>query len=126
MSNTMNSLRICLAEDDDQLRSVLKRMLTALGHRVICDVDNGELLLEYAGQQECDLALVDLDMPVMDGLAVAEGLQARNLPVILLSGHPDLQHVVTEKEPISASLQKPVTLEQLESAIALAVAHRSG
>ncbi len=117
----MRRLRVCLAEDDENLRATLKQMLKVLGHEVVCDVENGEELLHYATNHDLDLAVMDLDMPVMDGLATAEALQARHVPIILISGHADLKHVVTDKEPISISLTKPVSLDQLEAAIAAAV-----
>lgn len=113
----MQSLNIGLAEDDPLLRATLKQMLAALGHAVLCDAENGQRLLELADSTPLDLALVDLDMPVMDGLTTAEHFQAQGVPVILMSGHPDIRHVVTEKEPISARLIKPVTLDELASAI---------
>lgn len=112
------SLRICLAEDYVDLRKALKQMLTSLGHVVVCDVDNGQDLLDSITNQELDLVLLDLDMPVLDGLATAEQLAScRTLPVILMSGHPDVKHVVVEKEPIALCLQKPVTIDMLRNAI---------
>lgn len=117
-ANGIAPLRVCVAEDDDDLRRVLKEMVKALGHTVVCDVGNGAELLEVTETYELDLALVDLDMPVLDGLEAAEALAKRSsIPVILLSGHPDLKHVVVEKEPVAHTLRKPVTLSQLEVAI---------
>jgi CheY-like chemotaxis protein len=111
-------LRICLAEDYLDLRVMLKQMLTALGHLVVCDAENGQKLLDAIAHEELDLVLLDLDMPVLDGLATAEIIRKqRHLPVILMSGHPDMKHVVVEKEPISICLQKPVSLERLREAI---------
>jgi CheY-like chemotaxis protein len=54
----------------------------------------------------------------MDGLAAADEIHARRpVPIILLSGHPDAQHIVVENEPITTCLLKPVSLESLASAI---------
>ena len=68
-----------------------------------------------------DLAIVDLDMPIMDGLAAAEHAAKAGVPVILLSGHADAEHVVMEQEPIAARLCKPCTIEELQTAIECAV-----
>src|SRR5256885_5936242 len=98
-ANGQARLRICVAEDDDDLRRVLKEMLKALGHRVVCDVENGAELLKIIDTHELDLALVVLDMPVLDGLEAAEVMaKTSRVPVILLSGHPDLKHLVLDKE----------------------------
>ena len=111
-------MRICLAEDHSDARMVLKAMLTKLGHQVVADVANGAELLQVAEANDLDLVILDLDMPVMDGLAAADEIYARRpVPIILLSGHPDAQHIVVENEPITACLLKPVSLESLAAAI---------
>jgi len=116
------SIRICVAEDDGDLRRTLIQMLAVLGHHVVADVENGEQLIEACAQHELDLVLADLDMPVLDGLAAADYLaRSCKVPVILLSGHPDVKHVVVENEPVVTCLQKPINLAQLERAVLDAV-----
>src|SRR5689334_22631768 len=118
MNSTNQSMRICLAEDQSDARMVLKAMLTKLGHQVVADVANGAELLHVAEANELDLVILDLDMPVMDGLAAADEIHARRpVPIILLSGHPDAHHIVVENEPITTCLLKPVSLESLATAI---------
>lgn len=122
-----SSLSISIAEDDPDQRDVLARFVEILGHRVVCAVEDGHSLLAAITDQETDLALVDFDMPLLDGLTAAEELsRTRNIPVILISGHPDLRHVVWENEPVAASITKPVTLEQLSETIHAVMEQRSG
>lgn len=112
------SLTICIADDEPQVRQILDRMLAALGHRVLSAAENGQQLLDDCHRQPPELAIIDLEMPVLDGLAAAEELRTFcDVPVILLSGHPDIQKVVRGREPIEVYLEKPITLRTLEAAI---------
>jgi two-component system, response regulator PdtaR len=113
--------RIAVAEDEPDNRKTFVRLLEALGHKVICIAANGEELLEQCQLDNIDLVFVDLDMPVMDGLAAAEQIEKRGIPVILVSGHEDADHVVLEHEPILTWLKKPVTLKALKESINLAM-----
>jgi response regulator NasT len=111
------AVRIALAEDEPVFLRMLVLLLERLGHEVCCAVSNGAELLDQCLEGNIDLAIVDLDMPIMDGLAAAEHITKAGVPVILISGHPDVAHVVVEQEPIAARLTKPFTIDQLREAI---------
>jgi len=117
-------LRIALAEDEADLRKAFIGLLELLGHQVVCAAANGKELLETCFTQEVDVAMVDLDMPVVDGLAAAEEISAKGIPVILVSGHPDVKEIVLEHEPVVTRIVKPATLESFRRAIAEALATR--
>lgn len=111
-------LSIGIADDDADLRNVLTQFLKLLGHDVVCAVEDGGDLLATSADHEFDLVLVDFDMPFLDGLAVAEELaKTKGIPVIMMSGHSDMQHVVRNNEPIAEYLIKPITIEALDAAI---------
>jgi CheY-like chemotaxis protein len=116
------SVRIAVAEDEPASRSILVRLLDALGHQVIYAVADGADLVDVCRVGEVDLVLVDLDMPIMDGLATAEVLSQKGIPVVLISGHPDAQELVLEHEPVAACVRKPASLQTLRMAIAQALA----
>jgi two-component system, response regulator PdtaR len=119
----MSKLRVCLAEDNHDVRQVLKALLASLGHEVVCDVADGEALVRSAMRTDIDLVIADLDMPHLDGLAAAELIAAqRNVPFILVSGHDDAEHVVLEHEPVTVRLMKPASLASLKDAIQRAMA----
>ena len=114
-------LRIGIADDDADLRSILSRFVELLGHEVVCSVGDGQSLLAESAAHEIDLALVDFDMP-FDGLAVADELsRTKRIPVIMVSGHSDLDMVVRPNEPVTEYLKKPFSLKMLEAAIASAI-----
>ncbi len=116
-------LRIAVAEDNVDVRKALVSLLSMLGHQVACEVGDGEQLLRACSEMTdaVDLVIADLDMPVMDGLEAAEEFSRRGIPVILLSGHPDLDQVKVEHEPVVARLTKPATPEKLNAAIGAAI-----
>jgi response regulator NasT len=117
-------VRIAVAEDEPDVRKTFVRLLECLGHKVVCSVGNGEELIDQCWQEEVDIAFVDLDMPVVDGLAAAEIVSERGIPVILVSGHPDARQVVVEKEPVVARISKPASVDALRNAIQKALASR--
>jgi DNA-binding NtrC family response regulator len=69
-----------------------------------------------------EVVLVDLDTPEVDGLEAAEVLAKQGIPVILITGMPNAEHLVVEHEPILVRLRKPTTVEAVGSAIRAALA----
>ena len=124
MSQVSVSVRIAVAEDEPDIRKTFVRLLEHLGHKVVFSVGNGAELLEQSLDDQVDVVIVDLDMPVMDGLAAAEEVERKGIPVILVSGHPDSESVVLEQEPVVARLTKPASLESVQRAIITAIASR--
>jgi len=118
------SVRIAVAEDEPDIRTTFVKLLELMGHEVVFVAANGAELLEQMADDRVDLVFVDLDMPVMDGLAAAEELERKGIPVILVSGHPDSESVVLDHEPVVARISKPASLETVQRAIEQAVAGR--
>ena len=57
---------IYIADDDDNIRGLVKTFLLNSDYDV-CDFENGELLLKAFDEKECDLVILDVMMPKMDG-----------------------------------------------------------
>jgi response regulator NasT len=121
MELNSSHVRIALADDVPGIRQTMVRMLEHLGHTVICAVSNGAELLDQCSGQQVDVVFTDLDMPIMDGLAAAQELSEQGIPVILVSGHPDSKEIVLDHEPVVMFVSKPASLENLQSAIELAL-----
>jgi CheY-like chemotaxis protein len=81
---------ILLAEDNQMLREMIQRYLEISGHRVLA-VANGADALAAALAEQPDLVLMDLGMPVMDGLTATRLIKASpttaDTPVIALTAH---------------------------------------
>jgi CheY-like chemotaxis protein len=115
------SIRIAVAEDEPASRSILVRLLKALGHQVVYAAADGAELVDGRPIDDIDLVVVDLDMPIMDGLATAEFMSHKGIPVILVSGHADADELVVEHEPVAACVRKPASLQALRQAIEIAL-----
>jgi two-component system response regulator PhoP len=88
-------MRLLLIEDDAVLRLGIQRQLEADGYRVDLAVD-GEDGLFQAREYPVDLAIVDLGLPKMNGLAVVQTLRAegRALPILILTARGSWQDKV--------------------------------
>ncbi|MEO0979118.1 MAG: response regulator, partial [Pseudomonadota bacterium] len=84
--------RILLTEDDDAVRSFVKRALELDGHNVSVAEDGGEAV-EVLSREEggFDLLVSDIKMPVMDGIALAlhTARDFPDMPILLMTGFAD-------------------------------------
>lgn len=117
------SLRVLIADDESIRLMSLCSQLTALGHRVVAEATQGDEAVQLAAEKKPDLAILDIKMPVMDGIEAAERItQARPIPIILLTAYSETQLVErAARANISAYLMKPVAEDDLLPAITLAL-----
>lgn len=116
-------LTLLLVEDDAVVAEVVCGLLSRLGHRVV-HAPHGLAALAELELAPFDLALLDLDLPGIDGLALARLIRGKGLvmPLVALTARAD-----AEAEPAARSagmdgfLRKPVTGEVLAEALAEAV-----
>ncbi|OGV60138.1 MAG: hypothetical protein A2283_19540, partial [Lentisphaerae bacterium RIFOXYA12_FULL_48_11] len=80
--------RILVADDEPKNRELLRDLLEADGHSVI-EAENGIVVLEKANSEACDVILLDVMMPLMDGLEACRQLKqnpkTRHIPVLIVS-----------------------------------------
>ena len=86
----MHTARILLADDHKEIRDKVKRYLEA-EFNVIDAVENGRALLEAAAKLDPDICLLDISMPVLDGIETANQLKesGSRAKVIFLTVHED-------------------------------------
>jgi response regulator NasT len=78
--------RVLIAEDEALIRLDLKEMLEEEGYEVVGEAGDGETAVSLAEQLRPDLVILDVKMPVMDGIAAAERIAgARVAPVVILT-----------------------------------------
>ena len=81
----LEQIKILLADDDKNIRDMVRLYLQNEGYAVT-DARNGEHCLEEFAKQDFDLILLDIMMPVMDGMqALREIRKTSNVPVIMLT-----------------------------------------
>ncbi|MBI4408768.1 MAG: response regulator [Gemmatimonadetes bacterium] len=118
----MGALRILIAEDEPLSAMALQSQLEALGHEVVGRAGTGREAVELARQHTLDLAILDIRMPVMNGIdAAREIFRTTPIPIILLSGYSDPEYIAAATVgPVFQYLVKPVSLEDLGPAISVA------
>ena len=119
----MESLRILIADDESIRLLSLRAQLVALGHKVVAEASNGEEAVALAASTQPDLAIIDIRMPVVDGIAAAQRItEARPIPIILLTAYSEAELVERAAQAnIATYLMKPVSEEDLMPAITLAL-----
>lgn len=120
----MRVLRVLIADDESIRLLSLRAQLAALGHQVVAEASTGEDAVILARSTQPDLAILDIKMPIMDGIEAAEQItQSRPIPIILVTAYGESQLVErAARANISAYLMKPVAKEDLLPAITLALA----
>jgi len=109
-----------VVEDEPQIRKMLFRFLQAQGYTVSL-ATNGVEALEQVQKERPDLLLLDVNMPVMNGLEVLQQLKQQNkqLKVIMMSGTSTPEMIKSAMElGVMEFLDKPVTLKKLKESIA--------
>jgi DNA-binding NarL/FixJ family response regulator len=87
-------IRILIADDHPIVRSGLRMVFDQRpGFKVVHEAENGDVALQLIRQIRPDVAILDVEMPVMDGFAVARSVQEESLPVnlIFMTMHKDEQ-----------------------------------
>jgi response regulator NasT len=119
----MRSLRIAVADDEEDMRDWFQRILPRLGHQVVSLAQNGLELIEHCRALKPDLVVTDIKMPKMDGIEAAAILfRDTPMPVILVSAYHDEELIErAEADHIMAYLVKPIEQKDLAPAIAIAI-----
>lgn len=114
--------RILIAEDDALLAKALKYNVQKLGFDVVGPASNGQCAIDLAKQDRPDLALMDIRMPVLDGLRATTVLsEEMGIPVVLISAYCDEAFLETcQRAGVFGYLVKPVMIDQLRVNIGVA------
>ena len=118
--------RILLVEDDDSVRDFVARALERDGHEVRTAMDGAEGLdLIREGAEDSELLLTDIQMPIMDGIALALNVarERPELPIMLMTGYAHQRERFAElKGTVLGVVDKPFTLKQIRDAVKDAIA----
>ncbi len=117
-------LRIVVAEDEAIIRLDLAEMLGEVGYQVVGQASNGEQAVALTREHHPDLVIMDVKMPVLDGISAAEQLgKERIAPVIMLTAFSQKELVERARDAgVMAYIVKPFTRDDLAPAIDIEVA----
>jgi len=115
-------LRIVVAEDEAIIRLDLAEMLGESGYEVVGQASNGEQAVELTREHRPDLVIMDVKMPVLDGISAAEAIGSERIaPVIMLTAFSQKELVERARDAgVMAYVVKPFTKDDLAPAIDIA------
>jgi len=121
--------RVLIVDDEDSMRMLVARAIAMDGHETEAAADGAEALEILSSQQGAfDLLLTDIQMPVMDGIALAL-TAARDFPdltILLMSGFADQRERASGLDAIAHDvITKPFSAADIRTAVADALAARS-
>jgi response regulator NasT len=114
---------VVIAEDETLIRMDLAEMLAEEGYDVVGQAGDGQKAIELAEELRPDLVILDVKMPVLDGIAAAEAIAGKRIaPVVMLTAFSQRELVERAREAGAMSyLVKPFSQSDLVPAIEMAV-----
>jgi two-component system, response regulator PdtaR len=115
--------RVVIAEDEALIRLDLKETLDELGYEVVGEAGDGERAVQLADELRPDLVILDVKMPVLDGISAAQRIAAARIaPVVILTAFSQRDLVERARDAgAMAYLVKPFSSSDLLPAIELAL-----
>ena len=118
--------RVLIADDEDSMRQLVARAIAMDGHEIVTAQDGAEALEILTREQgRFDLLLTDIQMPVMDGIALALAT-ARDFPrltILLMTGFADQRERAHGLNAIAHDvISKPFSVADIRTAVADALA----
>jgi response regulator NasT len=120
--STENSrVRIVVAEDEALIRMDLVEMLNEAGYEVLAEATDGAQAIELVKENQPDLAILDVKMPILDGISAAEEIISF-CPVLMLTAFSQRDLVDRARDAgVMAYVLKPFTINDLIPAIEIAI-----
>ena len=116
MSNTK---KVLIAEDSSVIQNLTRKILTLQNYQ-ITSVKNGQQVLDLLNKEHFDIILMDINMPVMDGIECTRKIRAMDdphnvsIPIVAITGNArNLTLEEYNEIGIDELLQKPLNFDQL-------------
>ena len=118
-------VRIVVAEDEALIRMDLVEMLGEAGYEVVAQASDGAQAIELVKEHTPDLAILDVKMPILDGISAAEEIIA-TCPVLMLTAFSQRELVDRARDAgVMAYVLKPFTINDLVPAIEIAISRHT-
>jgi two-component system, cell cycle response regulator DivK len=117
----MTKHTIMVVEDYDDTRMLLKHSLERLGYSVL-EASNGQEAVDIAGREHPDLILMDLDLPILDGIAATQRIRQQshmeNVPIVAVTAYPmSYSRVKAFAKGCNEYMAKPIDMSELASLV---------
>jgi len=119
----MSQIRLVIADDEPIIRMDLKTILEEMGHSIVGEAADGQKALELTRSLRPDVVIMDIKMPVMDGLNAAKRISEEKIaPVVLLTAYSQKDLIERAKDAgVFGYLVKPFQESDLLPAIEIAL-----
>ncbi|AOP53874.1 MAG: ANTAR domain-containing response regulator [Brevibacterium aurantiacum] len=119
--------RVVVAEDEAVIRLDIVEMLREVGYDVVGEAADGESAIRLAEELRPDLVVMDIKMPILDGISAAERIaKARIAPVVLLTAFSQKELVERARDAgAMAYVVKPFTAADLIPALEIALSRHA-
>lgn len=106
-----------VVEDYDDTRMLLKAGLEGLGYSVL-EAANGQEAVDIAGREHLDLILMDLDLPIIDGIVATQRIrqqtEKQHVPIVAVTAYPmSYTRVKAFAEGCDEYMAKPIDMSEL-------------
>ena len=114
MTIEKKKVNILVAEDEADLRDILKVTLEQEGYRVILASD-GDEAIKKTEKKSFQVALIDIKMPGVNGKELVFKIKQINprVPIVIVTGSPDFKEEVSLKKQVYEYIYKPFRLNEL-------------
>jgi CheY-like chemotaxis protein len=117
----MNNRTIMVVEDYDDTRVLLKTGLERLGYTVL-EASNGQEAVDLADREHPDLILMDLDLPILDGIAATQRIRQKpeleGVPIVAVTAYPmSYSHVKAFAKGCDEYMRKPIDMAELSEVV---------
>ena len=120
-NSNVKAIPILVAEDEALIRMDLVEMLNEAGYEVVAEASDGAQAIELAQLHKPDLAILDVKMPILDGISAAEKIIGIS-PVLMLTAFSQRELVERARDAgVMAYVVKPFSIGDLVPAIEIAI-----
>jgi len=117
MANEVSARTIMVVEDYDDTRMLLKKGLEGLGYSVL-EASNGQEAVDIAAREHLDLILMDLDLPILDGILATQLIRQQSeqqrIPIVAVTAYPmSYTRVKAFAEGCDEYMAKPIDMSEL-------------
>jgi len=121
MTEEKSNRRIMVVEDYDDTRMLLKQGLEMLGYSVL-EASNGQEAVDIADRERPDLILMDLDLPILDGIAATQRIRQQehmeSVPIVAVTAYPlSYSRVKAFAKGCNEYMPKPIDMSELERVV---------
>ena len=121
MTNEKSTRTIMIVEDYDDTRVLLKQVFEGLGYSVV-EASNGQEAVDIADREHPDLILMDLDLPILDGIAATQRIRQQShmegVPIVAVTAYPmSYSRVKAFAKGCNEYVSKPIDVSELTSLV---------